>query len=240
MFKRLLIVLVLLGGLAVLADRGLAYVAGNATARQIKIREGLKEDPDVTFRGFPFATQAVRGEFDEVAVTVRDIERDGLVVERIDATLRGVEIDLNDALNGRVTAVPVDRGEATLRLSYGDVNQYLTRRPGNIRVVVREGRPYVVSSFGVPGVGQLDVEGTPTVRVTKTSVRVSVTGVHPVTGSTALNDALARAAGIRASFTIPLDDLPFGIQVSGAELTATGMLVDATATGFVIDVRDNL
>ena len=240
MFKRLFIFLALLTGLTLLADRGMAYVAGNATANQIKVREGLKEDPDVTFRGFPFVTQAVRGEFEEVDVTVRDLERDGVVVERIDATLRGVEVDLNDALNGRVSAVPVDRGEATLRLSYGDVNQYLTRRPGNIRLVVRDGKPYVVSSFGVPGVGQLDVEGTPTVRVTKTSVRVSVSGVHPVTGSTTLNDALARAAGVRASFTIPLDDLPFGIEVSGAELTESAMLVDATATGFVIDVRDNL
>lgn len=240
MFKRLLISLGILLGLLLLADRGLAYVAGNATGEQIRIREGLDEDADVSFHGFPFVTQAVRGEFRRVDVTVRDLERSDIVIDRIDATLRGVEVDINDALKGRVSAVPVDRGNATLRVTYGDIGAYLSRKPGNIRIVVRDGKPYVVSSFGVPGVGQVDVEGEPSVRVTKTSVRVDVALVHPVSGGTSLSAALARRATVRSSFTIPLGDLPFGIEVSAARLTADALVVDATATGFVIDVRDNL
>jgi hypothetical protein len=236
LLKRLVIGLVVPLGLLALADRGLAMYAGNATGHQIRLREGLREDAEVTFRGFPFTTQAIRGRFREVDVTVRDLERNDLVIDRIDADLRNVEVDLGDALNGRVRAVPVESGTATLRLTYGDVNTWLTSRPGNVRIVVREGRPYVVSSFGVPNVGQIDVEGTPSVRVTKTSVTVSVTGVHPVTGSTTLNDALARTAGARASFTLSLDGLPFGIALTGAELTADALVVDATATGLILEV----
>lgn len=240
MFKRLLISLGILIGLLLLADRGLAYVAGNATGEQIRIREGLDEDADVTFKGFPFVTQAVGGEFDQVDVTVRDLERSDVVIARIDATLRGVEVDIGDALEGRVSAVPVDRGSATMRLTYGDINTYLSRKPGNVRVVVRDGKPYVVSTFGVPGAGQLEVEGEPSVRVTKTSVRVDVSLVRPVTGNTRLTATQARTATVRSSFTIPLGDLPFGIEVSGARLTEDALVVDATATGFIIDVRDNL
>lgn len=240
MFKRLLIFLVVLTGLAALADIGLAVVAGNATANQIRVHEGLREDPDVSFKGFPFITQAIAGEFRRVEVTVRDLERGGVTIDRIDATLEGVEVNLSEALKGRVSAVPVREGEATLRLSYGDLQTYLTTKPGNIRIAVRDGRPMVVSSFGIPGAGSVDVEGTPTVRVTGDTIRVSVSGVRAVAGGVTLTSALASSAAARASFTIPLTDLPFGIEVKSAELTSDALEVTATAVGLVIDVGDNV
>lgn len=240
MLKKLVISFAVLVGLAALADRGLAVVAGNATASQIRIHEGLREDPDVSFKGFPFVTQAIGGEFERVDVTVRDLEREGVTIDRIDATLEGVEVDLSAALDGRVTAVPVREGTATMRLTYGDLQSYLTRRPGNIRLAVRDGRPVVVSSFGIPGAGTVDVEGTPTVRTTATSIRVTVSRVRVVGGGATLTSALSASAASRASFTIPLDDLPFGIRVRSARLTDSALEVTATAQGLVIDVRDNV
>ena len=237
MLKRLLVFVAVLGGLAALADRGLAVVAGNATASQIRTHEGLREDPDVTFQGFPFVTQAVRGEFREVDVTVRDLVRGGVTIDRIDASLHGVKVDLGEALNGRVSAVPVEEGTATMRLTYGDLSAFLATRPGNIRLVPRDGRVYVVSSFGIPGVGQVDVEGTPAVRTTGTSVRVTVSNMRAVAGNATLTASLAAQAAARASFTVPLKELPFGIEVRSAELTDDALVVTATAEGLVIDVR---
>jgi hypothetical protein len=236
--RRLVIVLGLLVGLLALADRGMAYVAGNQTARQVRIHEGLREDPDVTFRGFPFVTQAVHGRFRTVDVTVRDYERGGITIDRIDARLRGVKVNLSKALHGRVDAVPVDEGTATLRLSYGDLAQFLAQRPGNIRLTVRGGQVFVTSSYGITGVGQVDVEGTPTVKVTPTSVQVIVSNVHVLTGPTALSAAAAATAGKRSSFTIPMEGLPFGIAVESATLTGTALVVKASARGLVIDVRN--
>jgi hypothetical protein len=236
--RRLLIILAVLLGLVVLADRGLAYASGNATARQVRIHEGLHEDPDVTFNGFPFVTQAFHGKFRSVDVTVRDYERDGITIDRIDAHLEGVKVNLSKALKGRVDAVPVRQGRATLRLTYGDLAAYLANKPGNIRLTVREGRVFVTSSYGITNVGEVDVEGTPTVKVTPTSVRVVVSDVHVLSGSARLSAAQSASAAARASFTIPLKGLPFGIEVSSAELTATALVVKATATGLVIDVRE--
>lgn len=237
--KRLLIVLAILAGLLALADFGAKAVASNATASQIRLHEGLREDPDVTFQGFPFLTQAVGGEFEQVDVTVRDLERDGLTIDRIEATLEGVEVDMGDALKGRVSAVPVREGVATMTISYGDLSAFLSRRPGNIRVVVRDGKPYVVSTFGVPGAGQVEIEGTPTVRTTPTSVRVTVSNVDVSVGTATLTAALRASAAARASFTLPMEDLPFGIEVKSAALTPEGLVIQATAEGLVIDVRDN-
>ena len=236
MFKRLGITLVVLGGLLVLADRGLAMVSGDAAADSIKLHEGLREDPEVKFRGFPFATQAVRGRFDNIDVTVRDLERGGFTIDRIDAHLEDVKIDFGDALNGRVQAVPVGRGEATVRVTYGDLGTLLAKKPGGIRIVVRDGRPFVVSSFGIPRVGQVEVEGTPSVRSSETSVRVTVSNMRVVSGTGTLTAALAAQAAARASFDIPFDDLPFGIEVASAELTANALVVKASATGFIIQV----
>lgn len=239
MLKKLLIFLAILAGLAALADRGLAVVAGNATAATVRRHEGLREDPDVTFKGFPFLTQAVKGEFREVALTVRDLEREGLTVDRIDATLRGVEVDMSAALDGRLSAVPIERGEATVRVTYGDLTQYLASKPGNIRVVVRDGRPVVLSTFGIPGVGQVEVVGTPTVRVQDAEVRVTVRDVRLAVGvAGGLTASLAATAGARMSFTIPLEELPFGITLKSAELTDDALVVAASAEGIVVDVRD--
>ncbi|HEU0130843.1 MAG TPA: DUF2993 domain-containing protein [Mycobacteriales bacterium] len=237
MFRRLLIFLAILAGLAVAADRGLAAVAGNATAAQVRLHEGLREDPDVTFRGFPFVTQAVHGRFRAVDVTARDVERDGLTVDRIDAHLEGVKIDLGRALKGRVSAVPIQRGRATVTLTYADLGAYLARKPGNIRLAVRAGQVYVTSTYGVTGLGQVEVEGTPSVRVSGDDVRVTVSNVRAVAAGTRLTAAQAGAAGARASFTIPLSKLPFGITVESARLTGEALVVAASAEGLVVDLR---
>ena len=234
--RRLLIILAILVGILALADRGAAVVAGNTTATQIKIHEGLKEDPEVRFRGFPFLTQAVRGKFRSVDITVRDVVRGGLTIDRIDAHLEGVEVDLGDALEGRVTAVPVRDGEATVRITYGDLQSFLASKPGNIRLVTRAGQVFVVSSFGIPGIGAVDVEGTPKVSVAARTIRVTVSNVHTADGRGGLTGALATQAATRASFTIPLADLPFGITAASATLTDTALVVEARAEGIVVDV----
>jgi hypothetical protein len=235
MLKRIVVSVAVLAGVAVLADRGLATVAGNASAHEIKRHESLREDPSVTFRGFPFVTQAFRGRFDAVDVTVRDLDREGVVIDRIDAHLEDVRIHLDDALGGRVRAVPVGKGTATVRITFAGLASYLTRLPGDIRIDSARGRVRVTSTFGVPGRGQVAVEGTPHVSVKGNAVRVTVTDVV-VPQLVRLTPAQAAAAGVRSSFSIPLATLPFGIKVTSARLTADALILTASAEGFVIDV----
>jgi hypothetical protein len=234
--KGLVITLGVVVGLGALADRGVAAVAANATADQIKIHEGLSERPDVTFRGFPFLTQAVRGDFRAVDVTVRDLEREGLTIDRIDAHLEGVKVDLGDAMAGRVTAVPVREGEATVRVTYGDLQSYLASKPGNLRLVTKAGQVFVTTSIGIPGVGAVDVEGTPKVSVANRTIRVTVSNMRTADGRGGLTAALAAQAASRASFTVPLGKLPFGIDAASAAFTDTALVVEATAQGIVVDV----
>lgn len=235
--RKLGIILAVLLGILALADRGLAMVAANATADQIQKHEKLRERPDVSFGGFPFITQAVSGNFSSVTVTARDVEREGLAIDRIEARLKGVKVDIGDAMKGRVTSVPVREGEATVHVTYGDLQRFLSDRPGNIRVGPRDdGQVVVVTTIGIPGAGSIEVEGTPRVAVAGRSITVTVTNVRRSGSGEGLSPPVAAQAMGRASFTIPLDSLPFGIRASSAELTRSALVVEATAEGLVIPV----
>lgn len=215
MIRRLLVLATILVGLAALADRGLAALAGNATAAAVQRSENLSEKPDVSFNGFPFLTQALRGRFREVEISIRDVKREGVTITRIDARLEDVEVGLGDALSGEVEAVPIGEGTAVATLSYADVNEFLATRPGNLRVSARDGRLLVTGTVVVAGRAQ-SAEEQATVRVSGDSLVVTTT---------------------RFRFTIPVRGLPFGITLTSVRHTDEALLVSASARGIVVRVR---
>ncbi|HVE99612.1 MAG TPA: DUF2993 domain-containing protein [Mycobacteriales bacterium] len=236
MLKGLVVSAAVVVGLAAVADLGLAAVAGSAVGKAVQRSEGMSEEPDVTFRGYPFVTQAVRGRFREVDVTARDVRVEGLNFTRVEADLRGVRVGLSDALAGEVEAVPVDSGTATVFLDYVDLNAYLESRPGSPRVTAGAGALVVRSSIGVPGRGSVPVEGTGTPRVTERGVVVTVTGVRALSGP-ALPVAAVASSAARLSFTISTSGLPFGITLQAVEVAADALRFSASARGVVIRTR---
>ncbi|WP_405871487.1 MULTISPECIES: DUF2993 domain-containing protein [unclassified Streptomyces] len=72
----LLIVVVILGGLFVIADRVAVYFAENEAADKVKTTENLASTPDVSIKGFPFLTQVASGELDDVEIGIKDYEAD--------------------------------------------------------------------------------------------------------------------------------------------------------------------
>lgn len=236
MIKGAVVSAVVLVGLAGLADRGLAVVAGDAVAASLAQSDQLGEEPAVTFRGFPFLTQAVQGRFTEVDVDARDVRAEGVTFSRIEAELRGVQVGLRDALSGEVDAVPVESGEAVVSLDYADLNAYLEKRPGSPRASGAAGVLTVRSSIGVAGRGTVAVEGRGAVSLTSNGIVVRVSGIRAVDGP-ALPAAVASAAVGRLSFTVPTSDLPFGIVLQDVTVTDQGLRIGAAAKGIVVQVR---
>jgi hypothetical protein len=70
----LLIVVVILGGLFVIADRVALHFAQNEVADKLKATENLAETPDVSIKGFPFLTQVASGELDDVTIGIKNYE----------------------------------------------------------------------------------------------------------------------------------------------------------------------
>jgi hypothetical protein len=232
LLKRLVIMLALLVGCAALADRGLATVAGNAVGSAVQRSEGLSSKPDVTFKGFPFLTQAFGGRFDEVTVEVRDYEREGLVFDRIEASLKDVKVGLGDALGGEVEAVPIGSGLATVTLRFADLNDYLSRKPAAVSVTGADGVLVVTGS--VPNVGQVRGRAVPT--LSGSTMRVAVRDVRRADG-TALPAAAVQAAQTRLSFTLDLGRLPFGISLVGLTVEGAALKIAGRADAIVVKVR---
>lgn len=72
----LLILVVVLGGLFVIADRVAVHFAESEAADKVKTTENLATTPDVSIKGFPFLTQAASGELDDVEIGIKDYEAD--------------------------------------------------------------------------------------------------------------------------------------------------------------------
>jgi hypothetical protein len=231
MLKRLLIVLLILVGLAALADRFLARAAGDAAGAQIRRAVRTPEDADVRFNGFPFVTQAMSGHFESVDVTARDVPQNGLTVTRIEAHFTGVRINFSKALNGEVAGVPTDRARATVRISYDDLNTFLRRRPGALSVSGSgNGRAQVSGRIRVRG-AELDASGTAAAQIRDGSV------VLRVTQATAEGRAVPAAALPLLTVELRLPELPFGIALSRVTAERDGLVIDGTAKGLVIPTR---
>src|SRR5699024_783705 len=60
-------IVLILVGLLVAADFGLAAFAEHSVSQQARSQFGLDSDPNVTVHGFPFTTQAISGEYDHIS-----------------------------------------------------------------------------------------------------------------------------------------------------------------------------
>ncbi|MFJ5614148.1 DUF2993 domain-containing protein [Streptomyces sp. NPDC093221] len=119
--RTVLIVLVILGGLFVAADRITVSVAQNKAADRAALTEGLTTKPKVSIEGFPFLTQAVGGKLDEVKISAKDIAAgNGEQTLRIDsfhADLHGVR--LSDSYRRAVA----DTADGIAFLTYEDLTK---------------------------------------------------------------------------------------------------------------------
>jgi hypothetical protein len=228
LIKRLLVILLILLGLAALADRFVASAAGDGAAAEVR-RSSRADSADVKFHGFPFATQAIRGRFDRVDVVARDVPESGLTLTRIDATFTGVRLDLDKALAGEISGVPTDSASATVRVSYADLNAWLRQR-GNLSVAWGATGAVVSGTINVRGVS-LAARGVGSASVNDKGV------VIRVTEASAAGVAVPKAALGLLSVQLNLSDLPFGIKLTSAKADRDGLLIRGTATGIVIPTR---
>ena len=228
MKKVLVVVLVVLAGLAYLADRAAVGIAEDRVAQELATRGGLAGTPEVDITGFPFLTQALAGRYEDVRISLSAAELGQPEGTRADMALRGVRVPLSSVLSGSVRQVPVDRIEGTVTLSYDLLSAELggdttLRREGDglritrtvellrqtipltaVGTVVLDGNDLVVDVAGAAGAG-VDVPGF-------------------------LVDQVADLLDLR--YAVP--PLPFGLRLTSVTPGDDGVVVGVEATGSVI------
>ena len=87
----LLIILVVLAGLFVIADRVAVHYADNVFATQIQ-KQGFSTKPSVSIQGFPFLTQVAARDFKDVRITANGEKAGPVTVDDINATLKDIKL----------------------------------------------------------------------------------------------------------------------------------------------------
>jgi len=227
--RRLLIVLVVLAALLVAADRIGVVVAQNRMASEIQQQLDLDAKPDVSIRGIPFLTQAIRGTYKDIRVQLPDVDAGDVQDLSVNARLQGAHVSLSDALGGNVDRIPVDQISGTLLIPYDQLARAsgisgltITREGDSLRLtgsVQVLGRPIKAEA-----VGRVEVNDG---RITINAERAKVAGI-PV--PTAVLDEAARLL----SFRVQPQNLPLNLRITAVHLTDTGLLVDAVSDDVVL------
>ena len=222
--KRFLVALVVLLGLLVVADRAGAAVAARAVARQAQAEAALPSEPDVRIGGFPFLTQALAGRYEQVTVTATDVPAGELDLARFSAVLDGVQVPLSDALSGSVASVPVSGLRARAVVAYDE----LARRSGERQLAVAPAGDRVRVTGSVEVLGRT-LSATAVSRVEVDGGDLVVTAESYEVGNETADEVLTRALGDRLDLRIPVEGLPYGLEVTGVEVGGDGVAVLARA-----------
>jgi hypothetical protein len=226
--RALLVVILLLIGLVLVADRVAVGFAEDRVAEQVAEKGGLAGTPEVDIDGFPFLTQAVGGRYDEVRISLTADQLGQPEGTSADVVLRGVEVPLSSVLAGSVQEVPVERIDGTATLSYA----LLSAQLGSGTELEREGDGLRI---------------TRTLEVLGQQVRLTATGQVALDGNDLVVDVEeASGAGVdvpgflldRATDLLdlryPVPALPFGLQLTGVRPAADGVDIRVEAADTVL------
>lgn len=217
------VVLVILCGLFVLADRIAVRIAEDKAADKIKSSQDLANKPELSIRGFPFLTQVLSDKFDKV-----DAKLTGITAETAGTTLKvdEITIHLSDVrVSDGYSKATADRASGEALISYEDLSE---AAPSGVSVsyggTSDEGKPLVkvTARVEVPVLGQ-EVER---------SVDSAVSIVGPDTVQLRAEDVpFANVPGVEAEirkridFSRTIGGLPEGLELDKVEVTKEGIKI---------------
>jgi DUF2993 family protein len=223
-----LVLLVLVVGALVVADRVAVRVAEDRMAEEIASRGGLAGTPDVDITGVPFLTQAAAGTYRDIRVGLTADELGQPAGTRADVSLRGVHLPLSDVLSRSVQEIPVDRVDGTATLSYALLAEQLG---GGTTLAADGDRLRITGTIEVLGL-DLPLTAVGTVRLDGQDVVIDVQSASA--GGASVPDPVLRRAAEQLDLRYPIPALPFGLQVTGVRPGAEGVDVRVEATGTVL------
>jgi hypothetical protein len=158
--RKLLIVVVVLGGLLVVADfAARAYAEGQA-GQVLQRQLHLSKQPSVSLGGFPFLFHAAEGRFSSIEVDATDVVAAKVRIRKVTITLHDVNFSLTGLLTGGKSDVSAKDGEGNVALTADAVNAISKRRGVPVMVGFAAGK-VTVQTDQLPGeaAGTISIKG---------------------------------------------------------------------------------
>jgi len=219
MRKALVVILVLLIGLVIAADRIGLWVAQDQIAKEVQSQYGLDHRPEVKIKGFPFLNQALGGRYGEIDVNVGDVTQLGVHLTDTVVTLKGVDAPLSDAAHGDASKMVADTATSVATVSYADVDK---NAPNNMKVSAKGKALQVRGPVTVLGISRT-LSATVTVQPSGRKLRVLPQTVDA--GGRTIPIALGQQA---FTFTMPVKGLPPNTTISDVQVQPDGLRVTTT------------
>lgn len=229
--RRALVLVVVVVGLLVVADRVAAWAAERTVADQVAQELSTYQvdsaPPEVSIGGFPFLTQVAAGEYEQVTLRLRDVGSGPLRLPRVVLTASGVTAaaDTLIAGDGPIHAAEVV-GEATI--GYGQVrgltdHEDLVLGADVGEVTVRLPVELLEQRVTLVGTAEVAVSGHG-VQVRVRELTVAEPDALPE-GAQPLVDQIAA----QLSVDVPLPPLPYDLSVESVRAERAGLVVSVRA-----------
>ena len=216
---RLLLVVAVLVGLVVGADRISVAVAERLAGDSIENSQHLSSRPDVAIHGFPFLTQFAAATYDDVDVTAHDVPlTDGdrtLNVAAIAVHLS--HVTTTDSTN--FETVTARSANADARVTFDDLARTL-----GVRALSSDGPGRLKTSASVTIAGHTITGGISAAVSASSSQGLTFSDIRVDAGGTSVSGA-DTALGAAFRVPIPLSGLPFHVRVTGLSVDASGLVV---------------
>jgi hypothetical protein len=229
--RGIVVAVVVLVAVLVIGDRVAAWAAqqqlANQVARELATYQVESAPPEASIGGFPFLTQVVAGEYEQITLRLRNVGSESLRLPAVELVASGVTAAPETLLNreGPIHARQVV-GSATVgyeqvRALAGRDNLLLEPDAGALRVRLP------VELLDVP----LTLVGTAAVEPAGNVIRIRVLelAVEEPTGLPAGAGPLVDQIARDLSVDVPLPPLPYGLSVDSVRAEASGLVVSVSA-----------
>src|SRR5215469_18317530 len=129
--RKLLIGVAVLAVLLVAADRVSVAVAESRISDRLTSAYGLPDKPGVSITGFPFLTQVVAGDYQQIDVSASQVPADGATLHDLKVRLSGVHATVGQLLGNGSSMVTADRAAGSAMVGFRTVDR---RLPGGLRL----------------------------------------------------------------------------------------------------------
>ncbi len=252
--RKLIIAGLVVVGVLVAADFGLAAMGEYQVAQRMRDKFELTEDPTVRINGFPFILQALSGDYRDIEITATGVPvRDSLRDLEIRANLYHTRIGLSDLLAGNTRDARIDQVKGSVKIKAQDLNRLVnTVTPFTDMAIEPDTRPEATptpkpakpdpTKAAVKLSGNTTVAGRKiritaygTVTLVEGQLAVGVTDVElDDTSLAGLNEVL-RVVKNALSVTINPGALPFTVTPTAVRVESGALTVEGTINDIPLD-----
>jgi LmeA-like phospholipid-binding len=218
--RKLLIALVILVVLFIAIDRIGVVLAEDQIASRIATAYNLPTDPGVSITGFPFLTQVVSGNYQQIGVTADEIQTNGVTLHDLNVHLTGVHATISQLLGSGTSTVTADRAAGSALVGWATVDQ---RLPRGFRITP-DGKNLMVS-------GKLSYHGLEVPVTGSVALGVSGSGITVTPENVSLPGGISLPVSSvsQLRFVVPLGNMPLHLHLTSVQVTPGGLRIGAAA-----------